>query len=70
MTVFVRYQVPVLARIDIESGQVVRVHVDDEAIGDAQDVFVTDGPELSREQREGAVEVASREQWPAWEFGG
>lgn len=70
MTVFVRYQVPLLAEIDIESGRVVRVRVDDEAVGDAEDVFVIDGPELSRAERDGAIELASHEPWPAWEFGG
>lgn len=70
MTVFVRYMVPVLAEVDIEAGRVVRVQVDDEAVGDAEDAFVIDGTVLSEGDRDRSVTIASSEDWPAWEFGG
>lgn len=70
MTVFVRYMVPVLAQVDVAAGRVVRVEVDDEAAGDAEDVFVIDGSVLSDADRDRSVTIASSEDWPAWEFGG
>jgi hypothetical protein len=70
MTVFVRYMVPVLAEVDIEAGRVVRVLVDDEAVGDAECALVSDSAELPAAEREGAIAIASSEPWPAWEFGG
>lgn len=69
MSVFVCYQVPMLVEVDIDSGRVVRVRVDDEAAPDLLDVFAIDSRELSREERDSAVEIANRETWPAWEFG-
>jgi hypothetical protein len=70
MTVFVRYLVPVLAEVDTEASRVVRVQVDDEAVGGAEDAFVIDGSELSAADRDAAVAIASSGPWPAWEFGG
>jgi len=70
MTVFVRYMVPVLAEVDIEAGRVVRVQVDDEAVGDPEDAFVIDGTDLSDADRDRSVTIASSEDWPAWELGG
>jgi hypothetical protein len=70
MTIFVRYLVPVLAEVDTEASRVVRIQVDDEAVGRAEDAFVIDGEELSAADRDAAVAIASSGPWPAWEFGG
>ena len=70
MAVFVQYLVPVLAEVDLASGRVTQVHVEDEAVGDVDDVLVIDEPDLSTADRERAVAVAGEQPWPAWEFGG
>ena len=70
MAVFVRYLVPVLAQVDLASGQVTRVHVEDETVGEAEDVLVIDEPEVSAADCERAIAVAAEQPWPAWEFGG
>lgn len=70
MTVFVRYMVPVLVEVNLRSGRVARVQVDDEAVGDADDLFVIDEPDLSSADRERAVAIATDEPWPAWDLGG
>lgn len=67
--VFVQYHVPVLAEVDLVAGRVVRVQVDDEAVGEADQVFVLDGTDLTDAEQEAAVSVADDSFWPAWEFG-
>ncbi len=69
LAVFVRYQVPVFAEIAITSGRVIRVQVDDEAIGDIQGVFVVDEPPLTTDLHRRVLAIAEGELWPAWEFG-
>jgi hypothetical protein len=69
VTVFVRYLVPVLAEVDVAAGRVIRVQVDDEAVGDAEQVFVVDGTDLADAEQEAAISVAEDSFWPAWEFG-
>ena len=66
---FVRYLVPVLAEVDIADGRVVRVQVEDEAVGDAEQVFAVDGTDLTDAEQEAAISVAEDSFWPAWEFG-
>lgn len=70
MAVYVRYLVPVLAKIDLAADRVTQVHVEDEAAGEAEDVLVIDEPDLSVADRERAMAVASNQPWPAWELGG
>ncbi len=61
MTVYVRYQVPVLAEVDLQAGRVARVVVDDEAIGEAGEVFAVGESALSASEEERALEVANTE---------
>lgn len=68
MTVFVSFNVPVLAEVDLESGAVVGVRVDDEAVGAPTDVFSIEG-DVTAAGRARALAIAAREDWPAWEFG-
>jgi|GEM_PF-5030713 len=70
MTVLVRYLVPVLVEVNLESGRVARVQVDDEAVGDVDDLWVIDEPVLSPAERERAIAIATDEPWPAWDLGG
>lgn len=70
MSIFVRYSVPVLAEIDLASGEVVRVQVDDEAVSGPDEVFVVDEPVPVEAELLRARAVADRMPWPAWELGG
>lgn len=55
MSVFVRYNVPVLAEVDLSVGRVLRVQVDDEAVTGAEQVFAVDqAPLEDNEQRRAA----------------
>ena len=69
MAILVRFQVPVLARVDLVSRRVTSVHVEDESVGDACDVIVVDEPNLSAADRERAIAVAAETIWPAWNVG-
>lgn len=70
MSIFVRYQVPVLAEVDLEGGRVIRVQVDDEAVGEPLDVFAVDEQGLSTADLDIAIVIAAGQPWPAWELGG
>lgn len=66
MTVFVRYSVPVVAEIDLASGRVVRVQVDDERVSGPSEVFSVGEPDLEAAEGRRAAEVAEHEAWPQW----
>lgn len=68
MTVFLAFNVPVLAEVDLETGRVVSVQVNDEAAGEPTEVFSVEQA-VSDSERERAIQVAEREVWPAWELG-
>ncbi len=68
MRVFVRFQVPVLVEVDLNSGSVVSVVVDDERATGIGEAFTVDG-ELGADERRRAIEVAEITGWPAWRFG-
>lgn len=58
------------AQVDLASGRVTQVHVEDEAVGDADEVLVIDEPDLSAADHERAIAVAAEQPWPARGFGG
>lgn len=68
MIVFVSFNVPVLAEVDLESGSVVRVRVDDEAVGAPSGTFSIEGA-VTVDDRQRATAIAELEDWPAWELG-
>lgn len=68
MNVFVSYTATVLAEVDLDSGQVVRVCVDDEAVGTATGAFSVECT-VTALDRDAVTAIAERSAWPAWEFG-
>jgi len=68
VTVFVSFKVSVLAEVDLESGAVVGVRVDDEAVGAPTEVFSVEGAVTAADRARAQV-TAESEVWPAWEFG-
>ena len=65
----VYYVVPVCVTVDLDSGEVVRVVVDDEAIrkpSDAMPPYVSAPP---TDEEADAYDVAESHPWPGWGFG-
>lgn len=60
-TVRLKYSVPVVALVDTESGEVLRVVVLDDEIQPDMD--------LSDLEAAAAVRLADEADWPSWEFG-
>lgn len=68
MAVYVRYKVPLVAEVEVETGEVLSVHLDDEAIEGPLEVTI-DGGELSGAIRQRALRIAESSMWPGWEAG-
>lgn len=68
----VRYTIPVFAEIDITTGTIVAVRVDDESISapDLNGFEYDDCTDVTDEQiKARALEIAETQSWPRWEFG-
>lgn len=68
MSVHVHYKVPLIAEVEVETGEVLSVHLDDEAIEGPLDA-TADGAELSRSERDRAMHIAESSIWPGWQAG-
>jgi hypothetical protein len=65
----VAYSVPVAVFVDLDTGEVTRVVVEDEAMSDPLSAFPDDGDQLTSDQRERAVDIAESAEWPSWDIG-
>lgn len=68
MSVYVHYKVPLVAEVEVESGEVLSVHLDDEAIEGPLVVTAGSG-DLPSEVRRGALRIAQSAMWPGWQAG-
>lgn len=68
MSVYVHYKVPLVAEVELETKEVLSVHLEDEAIEGPVEV-TTDRGEPSTEERERAVSISESSMWPGWEAG-
>lgn len=68
MSVYVHYRVPLVAEVEVETGEVLSVHLDDEAIQGPLKVTADDG-DLPSEVRRRALQIAESAMWPGWEAG-
>lgn len=68
MSVQVHYTVPLVAEIDLDSGEVLSVHLDDEAI-EGPLRATADGAEMPPSDRERAIRIAENSLWPGWHAG-
>lgn len=68
MSVYVHYKVPLVAEVEVETGEVISVHLDDEAIEGPLTV-TADGSDLPSEVRRQALQIAESAMWPGWEAG-
>lgn len=68
MSIYVHYKVPLLAEVEVETGEVISVHLDDEHIEGPLGA-TADGHELSAAERKQAFRVAESTQWLGWQAG-
>lgn len=68
MSIYVHYKVPLVVEVEVESGEVLSVHLDDEAVEGPLGA-TADGHELSASEREQALRVAESALWPGWQAG-
>lgn len=68
MAVYVHYKVPLVAEVEVETGEVLSVHLDDEALEGPLEV-TADGGELSGAIRHRALRITESSVWPGWEAG-
>lgn len=68
MAVYVHYKVPLVAEVEVETGEVLSVHLDDEAIEGPLEV-TADGGEPPDSIRQRALGIAESAMWPGWEAG-
>jgi len=68
MVIYVHYKVPLLAEVETETGEVLSVHLNDEAIEGPLEV-TADGGDLSGAIRQRALRIAESSIWPGWEAG-
>jgi hypothetical protein len=69
MTTYVHYRVPVIAEVEISTGEVVAVHLADEEIEGPLSVTDAAGQPARPKKRRRAVEIAEAELWPGWSTG-
>ena len=69
MPILVHYRVPVVAEVEIETGEVISVHIDDEQMDGP--LRVTDGSEneVGAADRQRAIDIAETKSWPGWTSG-
>ncbi|MGB3055013.1 MAG: hypothetical protein WBB52_09190 [Acidimicrobiales bacterium] len=65
MSIYVHYNVPLVAEIEVAAGEVVAVHLDDEAI-EGPLAVTADGGNPPSEVRQEAIRIAESEMWPGW----
>ena len=63
MSLYVHYRVPLVAVVEIETGEVVAVHLPDEAI-EGPFTVTDDGGELPPEEGRAALHIAETATWP------
>ncbi len=63
MSLDAKYRVPLVAEVEIEAGEVVAVHLPDEAI-EGPFTVTDDGGELPPEERRAALHIAKAATWP------
>lgn len=68
MSIYVHYKVPLVAEVEVETGEVLSVHLDDEAIEGPLGA-TADGRELSATEQQRALRVAESALWPGWQAG-
>ena len=69
MVVYVTYRVPVEVELEIETGEVIDVHIVDEKLEGPLGVFDYDLEPVTGRLRRRALELVETVEWPGWTFG-
>ena len=69
MVVYVTYQVPVEVELEIETGEIINVHIMDEKLGGPLGVFNYELLPIGGRLKEEVLKLVEVAEWPAWTFG-
>jgi len=67
--ILVHYRVPVVAEVEIETGEVLSVHIDDEHVDGPLRVTDDASGEVEAGVRQRAIAIAESAAWPGWTAG-
>ena len=69
MVVYVTYRVPVEVELEIETGEIINVHIMDEKLEGPLGVFNDEVLPIGRRLKEQVLKLAEVAEWPGWTFG-
>lgn len=69
MVVYVTYQVPVEVELEIETGEIINVHIMDEKLEGPLGVFNYELVPVGGRLKKRALELVEEAEWPGWTFG-
>ena len=69
MVVYVTYRVPVEVELEIETGEIINVHIMDEKLEGPLGVFNDELVPIGGRLKEHALQLVEAAEWPGWTFG-
>jgi hypothetical protein len=69
MVVYVTYRVPVEVELEIETGEIINVHIMDEKLEGPLGVFNYELLPLGGRLKEEVLKLVEVAEWPGWTFG-
>jgi hypothetical protein len=69
MVVYVTYRVPVEVELEIETGEIINVHIMDEKLEGPLGVFNHELLPIGGRLKEEVLELVEVAEWPGWTFG-
>ena len=69
MVVYVTYRVPVEVELEIETGEIIDVHIMDEKLEGPLGVFDYELQPIQGRLKKRALELVEVAEWPGWTFG-
>ncbi len=69
MVVYVTYRVPVKVELEIETGEIMDVHIVDEKLEGPLGVFDHELRPIKGRLKKRALELVEVAEWPGWTFG-
>ena len=69
MVVYVTYRVPVEVELEIETGEIINVHIMDEKLEGPSGVFNYELVPIGGRHKEHALQLVEEVEWPGWTFG-
>ena len=69
MVVYVTYRVPVEVELEIETGEIINVHIMDEKLEGPVGIFNYELVPVGGRLKEQALQLVEEAEWPGWTFG-